>query len=144
VAPYWAPTLVKLTQIGAHIFYRWTGPSGQPSAFSGRYAGSEARLSPAVLGGVDPRTQGGLETQPPLLAPRTVTLALAGETRTYTVAEADVAGGLASPTPGQLSPARRRPTPEEIRRINAALADMERGDATAKIPATVPATGVQP
>jgi hypothetical protein len=73
-----------------------------------------------------------------------VTLALAGETRTYTVAEADAAGGLASPTPGQLSPARRRPTPEEIRRINAALADMERGDAAAKVPATVPATGVQP
>ena len=144
VAPYWAPTLVKLTQIGAHIFYRWTGPSGQPGAFSGRYAGSEARLSPAVLGGIDPRTQGGLETLPPLLAPRTVTLALAGETRTYTVAETDAAGGLAPPAPGRLSPARRRPTPEEIRRINAALAEMERGQATPEVPVTARPTGVQP
>jgi spore germination cell wall hydrolase CwlJ-like protein len=30
VAPYWAPTLVKLNRIGAHIFYRWTGPRGEP------------------------------------------------------------------------------------------------------------------
>jgi hypothetical protein len=73
-----------------------------------------------------------------------VTLALAGETRTYTVAETDAAGGLAPPAPVQLSPARRRPTPEEIRRINAALADMERGETTPKVPAMVPSTGVQP
>jgi hypothetical protein len=129
VAPYWAPTLVKLAQIGAHIFYRWTGPSGEARAFSGRYAGGEALLTPAILGGVDPRTQAGLEVlaAPP---PRTVTLALAGETRTYTVAETEASGGPALPTPGQLSPVRRRPTPEEIRRINEALADLERREAT--------------
>jgi spore germination cell wall hydrolase CwlJ-like protein len=138
VAPYWAPTLVKLAQIGAHIFYRWTGPSGERGAFSGRYAGGEAFLTPAILGGVDPRTQAGLDAIAPP-PPRTVTLALAGETRTYTVSEPDVAGSPALPAPGQLSPARRRPTAEEIRRINAALAAMERGE-------TAPATesGVQP
>ncbi|MCC7268745.1 MAG: cell wall hydrolase, partial [Caulobacteraceae bacterium] len=58
VAPYWAPTLVKLNQIGAPIFYRWTGPGGLPAAFTGRYAGNEAYLSPAVLGSIDGRTQG--------------------------------------------------------------------------------------
>lgn len=136
VAPYWAPTLVKLAQIGAHIFYRWTGPSGERAAFNGRYAGGEAILSPAILGGVDPRTQAGLDALPP--PPRTVTLALAGETRTYTVSEPDAAGGLIPPAPGQLAPARRRPTPEEIRRINAALAAMERGEAAST------ASGVQP
>ena len=41
VAPYWAPRLAKIVQIGAHIFYRWPGGWGQPSAFSGRYAGGE-------------------------------------------------------------------------------------------------------
>ncbi|MFM8376019.1 MAG: cell wall hydrolase [Phenylobacterium sp.] len=146
VAPYWAPTLVKLAQIGAHIFYRWTGPSGERGAFSGRYAGGEAYLTPAILWGLDPRTQPGLEALAPP-PPRTVTLALAGETRTYTVSETDAAGGPALPAPGQLSPARRRPTPEEIRRINAALAAVERGEAASVLaPAQGPAPGaaVQP
>jgi hypothetical protein len=42
VVPYWAPTLVKMTQVGQHIFYRWTGPWGEPPAFNGHYAGREA------------------------------------------------------------------------------------------------------
>ena len=41
VAPYWSPSLVKVSTIGAHIFYRWTGGWGQPPAFGGAYAGSE-------------------------------------------------------------------------------------------------------
>jgi spore germination cell wall hydrolase CwlJ-like protein len=41
VVPYWRPTVVKLTQIGAHIFYRWAGGAGAPRAFNGRYAGAE-------------------------------------------------------------------------------------------------------
>ncbi len=39
VAPRWAPMLTKLTQLGAHIFYRWPGVLGQRSAFVGRYIG---------------------------------------------------------------------------------------------------------
>jgi spore germination cell wall hydrolase CwlJ-like protein len=42
VAPYWRSSVVKLTQIGAHIFYRWPGRLGAPAAFQGRYLGSEA------------------------------------------------------------------------------------------------------
>jgi len=41
VAPYWAPRLSKITQIGTHIFYRWKGAWGLPSAFGGVYAGAE-------------------------------------------------------------------------------------------------------
>tara|TARA_R110000868_G_scaffold155630_3_gene382061 strand:+ start:2848 stop:3930 length:1083 start_codon:yes stop_codon:yes gene_type:complete len=41
VAPYWAPTLAKAAIVGAHIFYRWPGGAGRPSAFSSRYAGIE-------------------------------------------------------------------------------------------------------
>lgn len=41
VAPYWSPSLLKVSTIGAHIFYRWTGGAGQPGAFGGRYAGNE-------------------------------------------------------------------------------------------------------
>jgi len=41
VFPRWAPHLAKLTQLGAHIFYRWPGGWGLPGAFTGRYAGGE-------------------------------------------------------------------------------------------------------
>ena len=46
VVPYWRPTLVKETQIGAHIFYRWMGGSGLPAAFAGKYAGFEPPAPP--------------------------------------------------------------------------------------------------
>ncbi len=39
VTPRWAPLLAKVAQIGQHIFYRWPGAWGQPSAFVGHYAG---------------------------------------------------------------------------------------------------------
>jgi hypothetical protein len=39
VAPYWAPRLTKISQIGAHIFYRWPGAWGSTAAFTGRYIG---------------------------------------------------------------------------------------------------------
>ncbi|WP_166037368.1 cell wall hydrolase, partial [Sphingosinicella sp. YJ22] len=45
VFPYWAPTLAKITQIGAHIFYRWQGGWGRPAAFSSRYAGAEPAIA---------------------------------------------------------------------------------------------------
>jgi spore germination cell wall hydrolase CwlJ-like protein len=39
VAPNWAPMLVKISKLGAHIFYRWPGSWGLPGAFTGRYVG---------------------------------------------------------------------------------------------------------
>jgi len=41
VVPYWLPSLAKLTKIGSHIFYRWSGDFGLPPAFAGRHAGVE-------------------------------------------------------------------------------------------------------
>lgn len=49
VAPYWAPRLAKVKQIGAHIFYRWPGSWGRRAAFTGRYAGGERPFNDAVL-----------------------------------------------------------------------------------------------
>jgi spore germination cell wall hydrolase CwlJ-like protein len=51
VVPYWQPTVTKLTQIGAHIFYRWSGGMGSPEAFRGQYAGFES--PPQVVSGLD-------------------------------------------------------------------------------------------
>jgi spore germination cell wall hydrolase CwlJ-like protein len=126
VAPYWAPTLAKLTKIGAHIFYRWTGPAGQPAAFTGRYAGREAHLTPAILGSLDRRTQGLIAPEDQgIPAGRTVALSVGGEVRTYTVADASASGGERTRVLGTLTPARRKPTADEVKRINQSLAALE-------------------
>jgi len=128
VSPYWAPTLVKMTQVGQHIFYRWTGPWGEPPAFTGRYAGGEAYLSPAVLGSLDARTQGGLlspDTQG-VPAERKITLAVAGEVRTYSVVDPNTPKGERTRVMGVLMSTRRQPTPDEVKRINQSLEALER------------------
>jgi hypothetical protein len=122
VTPYWAPTLLKIAQVGAHIFYRWTGPQGEPQAFTGRYAGGERNLTPAILQGIDERIQG--QALVPTMAPRKVTLALAGEeARTYTVAEAVKPGQ--APGAGTLVASRRAPTKDEVKEINDKLKAIE-------------------
>jgi spore germination cell wall hydrolase CwlJ-like protein len=115
VAPAWAPTLVKMTQVGQHIFYRWTGPWGEPRAFTGRYAGREADLTQAVL-----------KSGSPTPTQREVTLAVAGDVRTYKVADATAPGGVRTRVQGVLQPTRRQATPDEIKRINDHLADLEK------------------
>ncbi|MDO8378372.1 cell wall hydrolase [Phenylobacterium sp.] len=140
VAPYWAPTLVKMKQIGAHIFYRWTGPWGEPPAFTGRYAGGEAYLSPAILGGLDERTQGLLDPEGQgVPAGRKITLSVGGEVRTYNVVDPLAVGGERTRVLGTIFAPRRKPTPEEIKKINESLAAMEAPVATPAAPLAVPA-----
>jgi spore germination cell wall hydrolase CwlJ-like protein len=45
VVPYWSANLTKVADVGTHIFYRWEGGWGRPSAFRGRYAGVEPPIS---------------------------------------------------------------------------------------------------
>src|SRR6476619_2818053 len=45
VVPYWAATLAKNAVVGAHIFYRWAGGWGQPTAFAKTYSGREPNVS---------------------------------------------------------------------------------------------------
>jgi hypothetical protein len=55
VVPYWASTMAKNTAVGAHLFYRWPGGWGQPSAFTRDYGGHEpsaAALRAAALAAV--------------------------------------------------------------------------------------------
>jgi spore germination cell wall hydrolase CwlJ-like protein len=59
VVPYWASSLTKSANIGAHIFYRWQGGWGRPHAFTDRYAGREPsvirrRTAPPPLPGMTP------------------------------------------------------------------------------------------
>ena len=44
VVPYWSSSLVKLANVGTHIFFRWEGGWGKPAAF--RF--SPARVEPQI------------------------------------------------------------------------------------------------
>ncbi|MBO9500457.1 cell wall hydrolase [Brevundimonas sp. A19_0] len=133
VFPWWAPSLGKIDQIGAHIFYRWKGYPGETAAFSQSYAGrepviDEARFSqPRVLmadavAEEDLTAPDGTVVGAP---PRTVEIN--GQTR---VVGAASLGG------------RRQPTPEEIAEINRNLADFEEQDPAPTRVAPTPVPGV--
>lgn len=116
VRPWWAPTLNKLTQIGAHIFYRWKGVYGEPAAFSQRYAGREPRIDEARF--AKPRLQlvSAAEAEKALADAAATgetalrTVEIDGQTRVVGVASL---GG------------RRQASPEDIAAINARLAAFE-------------------
>lgn len=52
VQPYWAPSLVRLTAIGRHIFYRQLGAA--PISSVARYDGAGERMPTALAGGALP------------------------------------------------------------------------------------------
>lgn len=128
VFPVWAPTLYKITQIGAHIFYRFPGPDGQVSALSGRYGGSELAISMAVRSPTEPAAPPppGLEMfENAPIQP----LAIVAD---------------AAPTLGAGSGPRRL-TPDEIGRINSMLETAARGgDPYANQPASAPQAPLAP
>lgn len=62
VAPYWAPRLTKLKQIGTHIFYRWPGAWGLQAAFRDAHTGVEPEV--AKMGAL--ATAVTLEVLPPV------------------------------------------------------------------------------
>jgi len=151
VAPYWAPTLVKLKQFGQHIFYRWTGPSGMLAAFRGRYSGNET-VSADILMAADPRT---LEAAPPeVLAAQAAPAApvasgamaqmlgvsnlVLPEAKLVTVPDANAPGGERVMAQGAVA-GRRIPTADEIAKINKALeAVSEPAPPTVEAPAAPP------
>lgn len=47
VRPWWAPSLTKVNQLGAHIFYRWIGASGDTANFRQAYSGREPAIDEA-------------------------------------------------------------------------------------------------
>ena len=111
VYPAWGPMLVKLNQIGAHIFYRFPGPMGRVNAFQGRYLGGELRVSLQVHNPADNPAPDLLPTPPGF--------------ETFTIAQAQNGAPLdANGRVRGVIAGRRTPTPEEIRRINAALGAM--------------------
>ena len=114
VFPRWGPTLVKIRQFGAQIFYRFPGPAGQPSSFRERYRGGELKVS---MAGPAPEAILAYKQSNGLVPPA------APGTETYTVTDPKT-GATTTRVAGQVRLGRRDPTPEEVSRINSVLAAM--------------------
>ncbi len=125
VHPWWSPTLAKITQIGAHIFYRWKGVPGETASFRQAYATrepviDEARFSKprVMMASADAPTAAEAAAGAPVLK----TVEIDGQTRVVGVVSL---GG------------RRVPTAEEVASINERLKAFE-------TPAPAPAVRVAP
>ena len=112
VFPRWGPTLVKIRQIGAHIFYRFPGPAGGAASFHQPYLGGELRVSMA-----GPSAEA-------ILAARATGAVGAAPVETYTFVDPTAPGGVRTRVAGEVVFGRRVPTRDEIARINAVLASM--------------------
>ncbi len=132
VHPWWAPTVTKIRQIGAHIFYRWNGALGDTAAFVQTHAGTEPVIDEARFARPRVQTAGATQTSDERLSEATGlpvrTVEINGATRVVGVVSL---GG------------RRQPTAEDIAAINARLAAFEQEVEAPSRPAAPP-PGVTP
>lgn len=138
VHPWWAPTLTRITRVGAHIFYRWKGAAGETAAFAQAYAGrepgiDEARFARARV--MEPTDLPALEADSVEaalngMAPNTLrTVEIDGQTRVVGITSL---GG------------RRQAGKDEIAAINARLKAFETGAAPSVTVTAPPPAGVTP
>ena len=132
VHPWWSPTLAKITQVGAHIFYRWKGVAGETASFRQAYAGREPVIDEARF--ARPRLiQAAAATTDEAAAVETAGLRqveIDGQTRVVGIASL---GG------------RRLPSREEVAAINERLKAMETTPAApAATPLAAPPPGATP
>jgi spore germination cell wall hydrolase CwlJ-like protein len=121
VFPRWGPQMVKIVQLGAHIFYRFPGPIGAPAVLSGRYAGGELRVS---MAGPSPAAILAAKAAGAQASPEPGQMQLATLTPPPPTSPTD----LRPRTAGQMIYGRRIPSKEEIARIDAQLAPMAKDD----------------
>jgi hypothetical protein len=74
VSPYWAPSLIRITKIGAHIFYRAPNASDMPARYVVRTEPSIDALG-AIAVATDPITQKGPSIAPIVTPPPPVSSA---------------------------------------------------------------------
>jgi len=139
VFPRWGPQMVKIIQLGAHIFYRYPGPAGAPQVLTGHYAGNELAISldrplQAALATAKAATLAGQATPDPLQRPMLLIPGVG--TPNAQGAGVPVSDVRAVVVPGQVIAGRRMPTKEEIARINAVLPPLPAADVP---PAAAPA-----
>jgi spore germination cell wall hydrolase CwlJ-like protein len=120
VFPRWGPQMVKIVQLGAHIFYRYPGPAGAAQILTGRYGGGELKVS---MAGPPPGailTAGAASPEDPATRGRAPPANAALTDVVLAAAQPPSADGR-SPLEGRYVFGRRVPTREEIARIDAQL-----------------------
>jgi spore germination cell wall hydrolase CwlJ-like protein len=125
VFPNWGPTLVKIGQFGAQIFYRFPGPLGSPPSFRQPYGGGELRVS---MAGPSPQA---------ILAAAAAAAAAPGSPGApaqFEIADPTAPQGLRKRVAGEIVFGRRIPTRDEISRINKVLAAMDQPEPGAPAP----------
>jgi spore germination cell wall hydrolase CwlJ-like protein len=135
VFPRWGPQMVKIVQLGAHIFYRFPGPIGDPEVLSGRYAGGELKVSmtgpsaAAIAAAKAALAAGQISLADLTAAPAGLATASPnGAQRIAAIlpqAAQPAAPVLQLPQPGEVIAGRRVPTKEEIARVNAQLRSVQ-------------------
>lgn len=108
VAPYWNTSLIKVADVGSHIFYRWTGGAGQPPSFAGLYAGAEPQVMPASL-----------STPPAPSLDALAAVALADPNAASSVASAPAASS--APSPANLAAAASAPPESGVKPAEVAV-----------------------
>lgn len=112
VAPYWAERLVKMSQIGTHIFYRWPGDQGLPRAFAAGYAGSEPVVEKlAALATYVEQAEGALPEPGAAELPQVASFAAA---RAAERPAEDTLASVAAAAPPEIAPVVRAPEPAPI------------------------------
>lgn len=66
VVPYWSASLDKVTAVKTHLFFRWTGWWGTPSAFTRQVTADEPVI--ALLAPYSPAHRAALQAETPTLA----------------------------------------------------------------------------
>jgi spore germination cell wall hydrolase CwlJ-like protein len=121
VRPYWGPSLSKIDQIGAHIFYRWKGRAGETAAFTDRATGREPYINEALF--AQPRLMlAEVPQSETTLADADYGLLATGNRRVDYEGTSRIVG---APSLG----GRRQASPEEIAAINERLKVFEEGRA---------------
>jgi spore germination cell wall hydrolase CwlJ-like protein len=138
VFPRWGPQMVKIVQLGAHIFYRYPGPVGDPAVLSGRYAGGELKVSmtgpspEAIAAAKAALAAGQIDLADLTAAPSGVaTTSPTGARRIAAILPQGAQPApqvLQPPQPGEVIAGRRVPTKQEIARINAQLTAAKEDD----------------
>jgi hypothetical protein len=139
VFPRWGPQMVKIVQLGAHIFYRFPGPFGAPQVLTGQYEGRElavalvspaqAALEAAKAAAVSAQLgAGGVQTVASVAGGRPMLLIPPASPGAPDAADAG-ADARAIVVPGEVVAGRRVPTRQEIATINAALPPVAASDA---------------
>jgi spore germination cell wall hydrolase CwlJ-like protein len=111
VFPRWGPQMLKIGQIGAHIFYRYPGPLGRVEELTGHYMGGELKVS---MAGPSPEM---------IAAARAAAAGASGAPEAVIAAAAPTSPTDLRPrVAGQIVFGRRIPSKDEIARINGQLA----------------------